>query len=189
MGWFRFVGWFPARFLPGLFLVALPFPFSPGAGSCRPLPPLGGGRWHIRAGLSRSSKRPLAGPILTARPGYAMWETRPSRAGLLPPPLMVQPTRGCTAALSGGMILQREGIFMTQRQFNMIMAMEDGLRTAKRELTGPGSDLAIEKAMKDLNDNKPSPMSLAATAYYTAMYIAWKERGFPGEGPRFPAFD
>ena len=35
------------------------------------------------------------------------------------------------------------------------------------------------KAMEEMCDNKPRSMGLAATAYYTSMFMAWKERGCP----------
>lgn len=68
---------------------------------------------------------------------------------------------------------------MTQRQLNMVQAMEDGLTMARRDLNGPGADAAIAKAMTEMMDDKPRSMGLAATAYYTAIYMAWKERGCP----------
>ena len=66
---------------------------------------------------------------------------------------------------------------MTQRQLNMIQAMEEGIEMARRDLRGVGANLAISKAMSDICDAKPKSMSLAATAYYTAMYMAWKTGG------------
>ena len=68
---------------------------------------------------------------------------------------------------------------MTQRQLNMIQAMEEGLVAARDDLRGPGADRAMMKAMEEMCDNKPRSMGLAATAYYTAMFMAWKERGCP----------
>lgn len=66
---------------------------------------------------------------------------------------------------------------MTQRQLNMIQGMEEGIEMARRDLRGVGSNLAIAKAMSDICDDKPKSMSLAATAYYTTMYMAWKSGG------------
>ena len=77
---------------------------------------------------------------------------------------------------------------MTQRQLNMILAIENGISDALNDLQGPGSNLAIQKAMADLSSDKPRSMGLAATAYYAAMYMAWKERGFPGPVVKFPDF-
>lgn len=77
---------------------------------------------------------------------------------------------------------------MTQRQLNMILAIEDGISDALADLQGPGSNLAIQKAMADLSSDKTRSMGLAASAYYAAMYMAWKQRGFPGPGPKFPDF-
>lgn len=68
---------------------------------------------------------------------------------------------------------------MTQRQLNMVQAMEEGLVAARDELRGPGADKAMEKALSEMCDSKPRSMGLAATAYYTAMFMAWKERGCP----------
>ena len=68
---------------------------------------------------------------------------------------------------------------MTQRQLNMVQAIEEGLVAARDDLRGPGANQAIIKAMTEMCDSKPRSMGLAATAYYTAMFMAWKERGCP----------
>ena len=68
---------------------------------------------------------------------------------------------------------------MTQRQLNMIMAIQDGISDALNDLQGPGSNLAIEKAMADLDSSTPMSMGLATAAYYAAIFMAWKERGCP----------
>ena len=68
---------------------------------------------------------------------------------------------------------------MTQRQLNMIQAIEEGLVSARDDLRGPGGDQAMFKAMEEMCDDKPRSMGLSATAYYTAMFMAWKERGCP----------
>lgn len=68
---------------------------------------------------------------------------------------------------------------MTQRQLNMIQAMEEGLIAARDDLRGPGAERAMMKAMSEMCDHKPRPMGLALTAYYTAMFMAWKEQGCP----------
>ena len=78
---------------------------------------------------------------------------------------------------------------MTQRQLNMVQALEDGLVAARDDLRGPGGDQAMMMAIAEMFDNKPRSMGLAATAYYTAMFMAWKERGCPGPVVRFPEFD
>lgn len=68
---------------------------------------------------------------------------------------------------------------MTQRQLNMIQAMEEGIFAARGDLRSPGGDQAMIKAMQEMCDNKPRSIGLAATAYYAAMFMAWKERGCP----------
>lgn len=89
------------------------------------------------------------------------------------------PARGPFTALPGGDLLQSGGDFVTQRQLNMVQAMEEGLVSARDDLRGPGGDQAMIKAMAEMCDSKPRSMGLAATAYYTAMFMAWKERGCP----------
>ena len=68
---------------------------------------------------------------------------------------------------------------MNQRQLNMIQAIQDGLAQARNDLPGPGSDKVIEAAWQDIMSDEPRSMGLAATAYYAAMFIAWKDRGKP----------
>lgn len=68
---------------------------------------------------------------------------------------------------------------MNQRQLNMMQAIEEGITQARDELKGPGSAKAIAAALADIVDDTPRSMGLAATAYYAAMVMAWKERGCP----------
>ena len=68
---------------------------------------------------------------------------------------------------------------MTQRQLNMIQAIQNGMEQARKELDGPGSDKVIRAALEDILSDEQRPMGLAAAAYYAAMFIAWKDRGRP----------
>ena len=68
---------------------------------------------------------------------------------------------------------------MTQRQLNMIQAIEDGITFARSELTGPGSDRAIRAAMAEIFAEEQKSLGLAKTAYLACCLIAWKERGSP----------
>ena len=78
---------------------------------------------------------------------------------------------------------------MTQRQLNMIQAIQDGIRLARQELTGPGSDRALSVVLDEFLDDGPRTMSLAAAAYYAAMLMAWQDRGCPDLPPANPATD
>ena len=68
---------------------------------------------------------------------------------------------------------------MTQRQLNMINAIDMGIRQARRDLAGPGAESAMKLALEEFLDDSPRPMSLATTAYITAMLIAYRDRGEP----------
>lgn len=68
---------------------------------------------------------------------------------------------------------------MNQRQLNMLQAMEEGITQARDDLKGPGAEKALAAALADIADDTPRSMSLAATAYYAAMLMAWKARGCP----------
>ena len=72
---------------------------------------------------------------------------------------------------------------MTQRQLHMIQAIADGLEQARRDLKGLGAAQAIDQAMTDICNDKPVSLGLAATAYYAAMFLAWKDAGCPGLEP------
>lgn len=69
---------------------------------------------------------------------------------------------------------------MTQRQLHMIQAIADGLEQARRDLKGLGAAQAIDQAMADICSDSPASLGLAATAYYAAMFVAWKDAGCPG---------
>lgn len=71
------------------------------------------------------------------------------------------------------------GETMTQRQLNMIQAMEQGIQLAREELRGPGAERAIAAALEEFISDEPVSMSLGRTAYITALLIAWKDRGCP----------
>lgn len=68
---------------------------------------------------------------------------------------------------------------MNQRHLNMIQAIQDGIEQARKELSGPAADKVIEAAWEDIMSDEPRSMGLATTAYYAAMFIAWKDRGRP----------
>ena len=72
---------------------------------------------------------------------------------------------------------------MTQRQLHMVEAIADGIGQAQRDLNGPGARQAIDRAMDDLCKDGPAALGLAATAYYAAMFLAWKGAGCPGLEP------
>lgn len=72
---------------------------------------------------------------------------------------------------------------MTQRQIRMVQAIADGLEQARRDLDGLGAAQAMDKAMSDICRDDPASLGLAATAYYAAMYLAWKDAGCPGLEP------
>lgn len=71
------------------------------------------------------------------------------------------------------------GDHMNQRQLNMIQAIQDGIEQARKDLSGPAADKVIEAAWEDIMSDEPRSMGLATTAYYAAMFIAWKDRGRP----------
>ena len=68
---------------------------------------------------------------------------------------------------------------MTQRQLNMIQAIESGLQQARNELSGPDAEKAIADALEEFVSDKQTSMGLAQTARITALLIAWKDRGCP----------
>lgn len=72
---------------------------------------------------------------------------------------------------------------MTQRQLHMVQAIADGLEQARQDLRGLGAAKAIDQAMTDICSDAPASLGLAATAYYAAMYMAWKDAGCPGLEP------
>lgn len=72
---------------------------------------------------------------------------------------------------------------MTQRQLRMVQAIADGLEQARQDLRGLGAAKAIDQAMTDICSDSPASLGLAATAYYAAMYLAWKDAGCPGLEP------
>lgn len=68
---------------------------------------------------------------------------------------------------------------MTQRQLNMIQAMEEGLQLARKELNGPGARRVMAAALAEFLSDEPTSLSIARTAYITAILIAWKDAGCP----------
>ena len=72
---------------------------------------------------------------------------------------------------------------MTQRQLRMVQAIADGITQARHDLDGLGAAKAIDMAMSDICRDDPASLGLAATAYYAAMFLAWKDAGCPGLEP------
>ncbi|MBQ6890594.1 MAG: hypothetical protein IJN53_06240 [Oscillospiraceae bacterium] len=69
---------------------------------------------------------------------------------------------------------------MTQRQLNFIKSIEDGVKLAREELSGPGG-LAYAKRvlLEEFSREEYRPISAGKAAYLACFLIAWSDAGRP----------
>ena len=69
---------------------------------------------------------------------------------------------------------------MTDRQLSIIQAIEDGIKLARRELSGPGSDSHMKRVLlEEFSREEYRPTSLGRAAYIACFVIAWSDAGRP----------
>lgn len=73
---------------------------------------------------------------------------------------------------------------MTQRQLNYIQSVEEGIKLAREELSGPGSLAHMKRVLwEEFSREEYRPVSAGRAAYLACFLVAWSDAGRPDLDP------
>ena len=69
---------------------------------------------------------------------------------------------------------------MTQRQLNLLQSVEEGIKLAREELSGPGGVAHMKRVLlEEFSREEYCPLSAGRAAYLACFVIAWSDAGRP----------
>lgn len=68
---------------------------------------------------------------------------------------------------------------MTARELAFIQSAAQGIRQARKDLSGPGSGAALAAALEQMAGEFDGKFTNATVAYFAMMLVEWEDRGKP----------